>query len=138
MIQFEEDEARTRYVRTLQVAWTLLLGVSLLPALTAQVSIGAYRHASGLQSGLESLRFMDSNGVAQDVPVTAVEAHYRSCPFFKTHVALGAVLRGTAAERAAIEQAIARAGGNMMAVTRELGISRSTLYRKLRKYGLAR
>jgi UDP-N-acetylenolpyruvoylglucosamine reductase len=33
-----------------------------------------------------------------------VEARYRSCPFFKSHIALGAVLRGTPGERAAIEQ----------------------------------
>lgn len=39
-------------------------------------------------------------------------------------------------ERAAIEEAIQRHGGNMSAVARSLGISRGALYRRLEKYGL--
>ncbi len=39
-------------------------------------------------------------------------------------------------ERQAIEQAYARAGGNISAVSRELGASRATLYRKLKEYGI--
>jgi UDP-N-acetylenolpyruvoylglucosamine reductase len=69
---------------------------------------GALRMNAGAYGGamferVVSLRFMDYAGHAQDVPVSAVEAQYRSCPFFKTHIALGAVLRGTPADRAAIE-----------------------------------
>ena len=40
-------------------------------------------------------------------------------------------------ERAAITQALAHPGAKASAVARELGISRSTLYRKLKRYGLA-
>jgi UDP-N-acetylenolpyruvoylglucosamine reductase len=47
---------------------------------------------------------MDYTGNAEIVPVDQVEASYRSCPFFKTHIALGAVLRGQPGQRAAIEQ----------------------------------
>lgn len=39
-------------------------------------------------------------------------------------------------ERWAIEVAMDRTGGNVTAVTRELGIGRTTLYRKLKQYGL--
>ncbi len=39
-------------------------------------------------------------------------------------------------ERQAIEQAHARAGGNISAVSRELEVSRATLYRKLKEYGV--
>jgi transcriptional regulator of acetoin/glycerol metabolism len=39
-------------------------------------------------------------------------------------------------ERRAITEALARHNGNMMNVVRELGIGRTTLYRKLKKYDL--
>jgi DNA-binding NtrC family response regulator len=39
-------------------------------------------------------------------------------------------------ERAAIEKALKRHGGNLSDVARQLGIGRSTLYRKLEQYGL--
>ena len=41
-----------------------------------------------------------------------------------------------AIERQAIEQAIERNRGNMAAVVRELGIGRTTLYRRLKEYGI--
>jgi transcriptional regulator of acetoin/glycerol metabolism len=41
------------------------------------------------------------------------------------------------AERRAIEAAVARTNGNLSEATRQLGIGRTTLYRKLRKYGIA-
>jgi transcriptional regulator of acetoin/glycerol metabolism len=39
-------------------------------------------------------------------------------------------------EKAAIEKALKRHGGNLSDVARQLGIGRSTLYRKLEQYGL--
>lgn len=39
-------------------------------------------------------------------------------------------------ERRAIEEALARTNGNLTDVVRQLGIGRTTLYRKLKKYGL--
>jgi UDP-N-acetylenolpyruvoylglucosamine reductase len=73
---------------------------------------GALRMNAGAYGGamfevVESLRFMDYAGAAQDVPVARVPAAYRSCPFFKTHIALGAVLRGSAGESAAIGERMA-------------------------------
>lgn len=67
-----------------------------------RMNAGAY--GAAMFERVASLRFMDFAGQAQDVPVTAVAAHYRSCPFFKTHIALGAVLRGSPDEPAAIQQ----------------------------------
>jgi len=40
-------------------------------------------------------------------------------------------------ERNAIVEALRRAGGNRAKVSRELGIGRTTLYRKLKEYGIA-
>jgi UDP-N-acetylenolpyruvoylglucosamine reductase len=67
-----------------------------------RMNAGAY--GSEMFRVVESLRFMDYAGNAATVPVAQIEAQYRSCPFFKTHIAIGAVLRGPAADRAAIEQ----------------------------------
>ena len=39
-------------------------------------------------------------------------------------------------ERLAIENALKHTNGNVSAVVRHLGIGRTTLYRKLKKYGL--
>lgn len=39
-------------------------------------------------------------------------------------------------ERYAIEAALQRTGGNVTRAMRQLGIGRTTLYRKLKKYGL--
>ena len=39
-------------------------------------------------------------------------------------------------ERFAIEAALQRTGGNVTRAMRQLGIGRTTLYRKLKKYGL--
>ena len=83
-------------------------GLEFLEGIPGSVG-GALRMNAGAYGGemfqvVESLRFMDYVGNAQTVPVARIEAEYRSCPFFKTHIAIGAVLRGQAAEPAAIEQ----------------------------------
>jgi len=43
-----------------------------------------------------------------------------------------------AAERAALHRALARAGGNVSKAASELGMSRSTLHRKMNQFGLRR
>lgn len=67
-----------------------------------RMNAGAY--GAAMFERVESLRFMDFAGQAQDVPVATVAAHYRSCPFFKTHIGLGAVLRGLPDDPAVIQQ----------------------------------
>jgi UDP-N-acetylenolpyruvoylglucosamine reductase len=84
-----------------------IAGLEFLEGIPGNVG-GALRMNAGAYGGemfrvVESLRCMDYDGGAQDVPVAQIEARYRSCPFFKTHIALGAVLRGAAGERSAIE-----------------------------------
>ena len=70
-----------------------------------RMNAGAY--GSEMFRVVESLRFMDYAGAAHDVPAEQIQASYRNCPFFKTHIALGAVLKGQAGERAVIEQRMA-------------------------------
>ena len=41
------------------------------------------------------------------------------------------------AERAAVARALARAGGNVSAAARALGVGRATLYRRMARLGLA-
>jgi transcriptional regulator of acetoin/glycerol metabolism len=41
-------------------------------------------------------------------------------------------------ERNAIVQAIKKHNGNMSKVAKELGVGRTTLYRKMEKYGVAK
>ncbi len=49
----------------------------------------------------------------------------------------GSFLTLSGMERNAIVEALQRAGGNRARVSRELGIGRTTLYRKLKEYGIA-
>ena len=44
---------------------------------------------------VESIRHMNRAGEIHEQPVAEIPAEYRGCPLFKTHLALGAVLRGT-------------------------------------------
>ncbi len=48
---------------------------------------------------VESVRFMDHDGQIHIKPASQIEVNYRSCPIFKTHIALGAVLKGRMAAR---------------------------------------
>lgn len=48
-----------------------------------------------------------------------------------------AVRRLTEAERLAIVEALEHSGGNVAAAARQLGIARSSLYRKMRRYGMS-
>jgi len=41
-----------------------------------------------------------------------------------------------AMEKTAIQNAVRKAGGNLTQAAKELGFGRSTLYRKMTKYGL--
>lgn len=70
---------------------------------------GALRMNAGALGGwmfdvVESLRFMDHAGEVHTRNVGEVEVAYRSCPFFKQHIALGAVLKGHPASRDVVKQ----------------------------------
>jgi UDP-N-acetylmuramate--alanine ligase len=51
---------------------------------------------------VESVRFMDAEGNLHERAAGEVDVRYRSCPLFKDHIALGAVLRGSPADPARI------------------------------------
>jgi UDP-N-acetylenolpyruvoylglucosamine reductase len=53
---------------------------------------------------VEQIRFMDFTGVAHERKASEVNVEYRGCPLFKTHIALGAVLRGTPASKEVIQE----------------------------------
>jgi UDP-N-acetylenolpyruvoylglucosamine reductase len=52
----------------------------------------------------ETIRYMDPRGIVVDAPSSLIHHEYRSCRFFKTHIALAATLRGHAGKRAEIEK----------------------------------
>jgi len=70
---------------------------------------GGLRMNAGAMGGemfqiVESIRVMDVNGCVVERTPRELEIHYRNCPTLKTHLALGAVLRGERSSREAIQQ----------------------------------
>ena len=61
-IRFADELAGDRYRVVLHVIWPILLAVSLLPALGAQLALAAHRHAGAAAAGIEALR---SRGTAR-------------------------------------------------------------------------
>ncbi len=53
---------------------------------------------------VESIRYMDQEGQAHEVPARDVPVEYRSCPLLKEHIALGAVLKGHPSARDVVEK----------------------------------
>jgi UDP-N-acetylenolpyruvoylglucosamine reductase len=53
---------------------------------------------------IETIRFMDHQGRVIERQAGEVNVEYRGCPLFRTHIALGAVLRGQPANPEAIRQ----------------------------------
>jgi UDP-N-acetylenolpyruvoylglucosamine reductase len=53
---------------------------------------------------VESIRFMDFSGAVHERRASEVNVEYRGCPLFRTHIALGAVLKGESAPRELIDQ----------------------------------
>jgi UDP-N-acetylenolpyruvoylglucosamine reductase len=53
---------------------------------------------------VESVRFMDADGEIEEQTAAEIPVEYRSCPLFKTRIALAAMLRGRPADARGIEQ----------------------------------
>ncbi len=64
--------------------------------------MNAGAHGSWSFDVLDRVRFMTPEGVARELPASAVPARYRSCPFFIEHIALDAVFRGSPGEEPAV------------------------------------
>ncbi len=52
----------------------------------------------------QSIRYMDGEGGVHEVPAISIKADYRSCAFFKDHIALGTIFRGELVSRESIEK----------------------------------
>ncbi len=74
-----------------------LSGVEFLEGIPGSVG-GALRMHAGAMGGatfdaVESIRFMDYSGEIRELLREEIEVNYRSCPFLKNHIALGAVFK---------------------------------------------
>jgi hypothetical protein len=70
-IEFADAEARDRYVVVMQVLWTILLAVSLLPILGAQLALAEHRHAQGQAAGIEAYRVLETATAGLTVALAA-------------------------------------------------------------------
>jgi UDP-N-acetylenolpyruvoylglucosamine reductase len=68
-------------------------------SLGGSMRMNAGAMGSWLFDVVEKIRFMDYSGLAHERMASEVNVEYRGCPLFKTHIALGAVLKGTPATR---------------------------------------
>ncbi len=85
-----------------------LAGLEFLEGIPGSVG-GALRMNAGAMSGatfdiVESARLMDFNGNVRELTPQEMAVEYRCCATCKTHIALGAVLKGRPDAREAIEQ----------------------------------
>lgn len=53
---------------------------------------------------VETVRYMDPRGIVVDAPASLIHHEYRSCRFFKSHIALAATLVGAPGVKAEIEK----------------------------------
>jgi len=85
-----------------------LAGLEFLEGIPGTIG-GGLRMNAGAMGGemfqvVESIRLMDSSGRIREWSPGELEIGYRSCPTLKTHIALGAVLRGQPSSRETIQQ----------------------------------
>jgi UDP-N-acetylenolpyruvoylglucosamine reductase len=63
-------------------------------SLGGSMRMNAGAMGSWLFDAIDTVRFMDYEGKAQERKAAEVQVEYRGCPLFKNHIALGAVLKG--------------------------------------------
>lgn len=84
-----------------------LAGLEFLEGIPGSVGGSLRMNAGAMGSWMfevvEQIRFMDFFGVVHERKASEVNVEYRGCPLFKTHVALGAVLRGTPSSKEVIQ-----------------------------------
>lgn len=85
-----------------------LTGLEFLEGIPGTVG-GALRMNAGAMGGwtfdvVESIRYMDQAGEVHEEEAGKVKVEYRCCPLLKTHIALGAVLKGHPASREVVEK----------------------------------
>ncbi|EEF60426.1 UDP-N-acetylmuramate dehydrogenase [Pedosphaera parvula] len=85
-----------------------LTGLEFLEGIPGTVG-GALRMNAGAMGGwtfdvVESIRYMDYGGEVHEQQATEIKVEYRSCPLLKTHIALGAVLKGHPSNREVVEK----------------------------------
>lgn len=85
-----------------------ITGMEFLEGIPGSVG-GALRMNAGAMGSfmfavVESVRYMDSRGMVVDAPASLIHSEYRGCQFFKTHIAMAAVLKGRPGERETIER----------------------------------
>lgn len=83
-------------------------GLEFLEGIPGSVG-GALRMNAGAMGGwmfavAERVRYMDQLGSVHEVAGNSIDSEYRSCAFFKDHIALGAVFRGEIVAREIIEK----------------------------------
>lgn len=72
-------------------------------SLGGSMRMNAGAMGSWLFDVIERVRFMDRDGQVGELPAAEVPVQYRAVPLFRTHIALGAVLKGQAASPEAVE-----------------------------------
>jgi UDP-N-acetylenolpyruvoylglucosamine reductase len=85
-----------------------LAGLEFLEGIPGSVGGSLRMNAGAMGSWMfevvESVRFMDYGGQVHERKASEIYVEYRGCPLFKDHIALGAVLKGVAADKETIAQ----------------------------------